>query len=143
MQWEATAFGRPVLAIVLVASLALFPVVLIPSGPSMWLAGMIFGYGLGFVIIMIGTTIGMVLPYMIGLLFRDRIHVRSSIGFKGLSTTEKWNWNMLINLQSWVFNLLVCYECAAMVKKMASESCNDQACWGRELVSSISSGCDF
>lgn len=74
MQWEATAFGRPVLAIVLVASLALFPVFLIPSGPSMWLAGMIFGYGLGFIIIMVGTTIGMVLPYLIGLLFRDRIH---------------------------------------------------------------------
>lgn len=48
LQWEATAFGRPVLALVLVASLALFPVVLIPSGPSMWLAGMIFGYGFGF-----------------------------------------------------------------------------------------------
>lgn len=74
LQWEATAFGRPVLALVLVASLALFPVFLIPSGPSMWLAGMIFGYGLGFVIIMVGTTIGMVLPYMIGLLFRERIH---------------------------------------------------------------------
>ncbi|KAL5556187.1 hypothetical protein UlMin_038423 [Ulmus minor] len=74
MQWEATAFGRPVLALVLVASLALFPVFLIPSGPSMWLAGMIFGYGLGFIIIMVGTTIGMVLPYLIGLLFRDRIH---------------------------------------------------------------------
>ncbi|KAK4270587.1 hypothetical protein QN277_019376 [Acacia crassicarpa] len=74
MEWEATAFGRPVLALVLIASLALFPVLLIPSGPSMWLAGMIFGYGLGFVIIMVGTTIGMVLPYLIGLLFRDRIH---------------------------------------------------------------------
>ncbi|GFY89232.1 SNARE associated Golgi protein family [Actinidia rufa] len=74
LQWEATAFGRPVLAIVLVASLAFFPVFLIPSGPSMWLAGMIFGYGLGFVIIMVGTTIGMTLPYLIGLLFRDQIH---------------------------------------------------------------------
>ncbi|KAG7973514.1 hypothetical protein I3843_06G000100 [Carya illinoinensis] len=73
MQWEATAFGRPVLALVLVASLALFPVFLIPSGPSMWLAGMIFGYGIGFVIIMVGTTIGMILPYLIGLLFQDRI----------------------------------------------------------------------
>ncbi|KAL3651468.1 hypothetical protein CASFOL_004470 [Castilleja foliolosa] len=71
---KTTAFGRPVLALVLVASLALFPVLLIPSGPSMWLAGMIFGYGLGFVIIMVGTTIGMILPYLIGLLFRDRIH---------------------------------------------------------------------
>lgn len=76
MKWEATAFGRPMLALMLVASLALFPVFFIPSGPSMWLAGMIFGYGLGFVIIMVGTTIGMVLPYLIGLLFRDRIHVR-------------------------------------------------------------------
>ncbi|KAK9093557.1 hypothetical protein Syun_028468 [Stephania yunnanensis] len=74
MQWEATAFGRPVLALVLVGSLALFPVLLIPSGPSMWLAGMIFGYGIGFVIIMVGTTIGMILPYWIGSLFRDRIH---------------------------------------------------------------------
>ncbi|KAK8609721.1 hypothetical protein V6N13_093136 [Hibiscus sabdariffa] len=74
MQWEATAFGRPVLAVVLVSSLALFPVFLIPSGPSMWLAGMIFGYGLGFLIIMVGTTIGMVLPYLVGLLFRERIH---------------------------------------------------------------------
>ncbi|XP_019177112.1 PREDICTED: transmembrane protein 64-like [Ipomoea nil] len=74
LRWEATAFGRPVLALILVASLALFPVFLIPSGPSMWLAGMIFGYGLGFIIIMVGTTIGMLLPYMIGLLFRDRIH---------------------------------------------------------------------
>ncbi|KAA8545345.1 hypothetical protein F0562_020129 [Nyssa sinensis] len=74
LQWEATAFGRPVLAIVLVVSLALFPVFLIPSGPSMWLAGMIFGYGLGFIIIMVGTTVGMILPYLIGLHFRDRIH---------------------------------------------------------------------
>nr|CAD1833771.1 unnamed protein product [Ananas comosus var. bracteatus] len=74
MQWEATAFGRPVLALVLIASLALFPVILVPSGPSMWLAGMIFGYGLGFVIIMVGTTIGMILPFWIGSLFRDRIH---------------------------------------------------------------------
>ncbi|PIA27621.1 hypothetical protein AQUCO_07600057v1 [Aquilegia coerulea] len=74
LEWEATAFGRPVLALVLVASLAIFPLLFIPSGPSMWLAGMIFGYGLGFVIIMAGTTIGMILPYLTGLLFRDRIH---------------------------------------------------------------------
>ncbi|KAE8731844.1 MLO4 protein [Hibiscus syriacus] len=74
MQWEATAFGRPVLAVVLVTSLAVFPVFFIPSGPSMWLAGMIFGYDLGFLIIMVGTTIGMVLPYLVGLLFHERIH---------------------------------------------------------------------
>ncbi|VFQ82406.1 unnamed protein product [Cuscuta campestris] len=74
LEWEATSFGRPVLALILVASLAFFPVLLIPSAPSMWLAGMIFGYGLGFVLIMIGTTVGMLLPYLIGLIFRDRIH---------------------------------------------------------------------
>ncbi|KAL6650022.1 hypothetical protein ACP70R_014246 [Stipagrostis hirtigluma subsp. patula] len=74
MQWEASAFGHPVLAIVLVASLALFPIILVPSGPSMWLAGMIFGYGWGFLIIMVGTTIGMVVPYWIGSLFRERLH---------------------------------------------------------------------
>ncbi|KAJ0525078.1 putative SNARE associated golgi family protein [Helianthus annuus] len=74
MKWEAATFGRPVLAVILVVSLAIFPVLFLPSGPSMWLAGMIFGYGFGFVIIMVGTTIGMVLPYVIGLFFRDRIH---------------------------------------------------------------------
>ena len=79
MEWEATAFDRPVLSLVLTASLALFPVFLIPSGPSMWLAGMIFGYGIGFVIIMVGTTIGMILPYLIGLVFRERIHARQMI----------------------------------------------------------------
>ncbi|KAF7086403.1 hypothetical protein CFC21_089691 [Triticum aestivum] len=74
MKWEATAFGRPVLALVLVASLALFPLILVPSGPSMWLAGMIFGYGWGFVIIIVGTTLGMVGAYWIGSLFRERLH---------------------------------------------------------------------
>ncbi|KAK6121249.1 hypothetical protein DH2020_045023 [Rehmannia glutinosa] len=101
LQWEATAFGRPVLALVLVASLALFPVFLIPSGPSMWLAGMIFGYGLGFVIIMAGTTIGMILPYLIGLIFRDRIH------------------------------FMFLFASVAMVEEMASKSCNDKVGWGR------------
>ena len=76
MQWEASAFGRPVLAVVLVASFALFPVILVPSGPSMWLAGMIFGYGWGFlIIIMVGTTNwhgGTVLDW----LFCERLHVK-------------------------------------------------------------------
>ncbi|KAL5196786.1 hypothetical protein ABZP36_000298 [Zizania latifolia] len=75
MQWEARSFGRPVLALVLIASLALFPVVLLPSSPSMWLTGIIFGYGFGFLIIMAGTSIGMSIPYLIGSLFRDCLHV--------------------------------------------------------------------
>ncbi|KAI7981941.1 TVP38/TMEM64 family membrane protein slr0305 [Camellia lanceoleosa] len=74
LQWEATAFGSSSSCYRIVVALAIFPILLIPSGPSMWLAGMIFGYGLGFVIIMVGTTVGMILPYLIGLLFRERIH---------------------------------------------------------------------
>ncbi|XP_054776849.1 uncharacterized protein LOC129285277 [Prosopis cineraria] len=74
MNWQVTAFSSPVLAIELVASLALFPLFLIPSGPSMWLAGMSFDYGIGFVIIMGGTTIGMILTYLTGLLYRELTH---------------------------------------------------------------------
>lgn len=74
MEWEASTFSRPVLALVLVASLALLPLFLIPSGPSMWLAGMIFGYGFGFLIIMAGTSLGVSLPFFLGRwLFRARI----------------------------------------------------------------------
>jgi uncharacterized membrane protein YdjX (TVP38/TMEM64 family) len=75
IQWEAKSFRRPVLAVVIIASLALFPVVFLPSGPAMWLTGIIFGYGLGFLIIMAGITIGMSIPYWIGSLFRHRLNV--------------------------------------------------------------------
>lgn len=74
MIWEASTFKRPVLAFLLIASMAVFPVFFLPSGPSMLLAGLIFGYGRGFLIIMAGTSIGMSLPYFIGSLFRNRIH---------------------------------------------------------------------
>lgn len=77
IEWEAKSFGLPVLAVVIVVSLAVFPVVLLPSGPPMWLTGIVFGYGFGFLIIMVGVTIGMSIPYWIGLLFRDRLNVMS------------------------------------------------------------------
>ncbi|CAN6199946.1 unnamed protein product [Urochloa humidicola] len=75
IQWEAKSFRRPMLAVVIIASLALLPLVFLPSGPPMWLTGIIFGYGLGFLIIMVGITIGMSIPYWIGLLFRDRLNL--------------------------------------------------------------------
>jgi uncharacterized membrane protein YdjX (TVP38/TMEM64 family) len=75
MRWEATSFGRPMLAVVLVVSMSLFPTVFLPSTPSMWLTGIIFGYGLGLLIIMVGTAIGMSIPYLIGSLFLHRFHV--------------------------------------------------------------------
>ncbi|KAK3127810.1 hypothetical protein QOZ80_7AG0578680 [Eleusine coracana subsp. coracana] len=74
IRWEARSFGRPVLALVIIASLAIFPVVFLPSGPPMWLTGIVFGYGLGFVIIMAGISIGMSIPYWIGSLFSERLN---------------------------------------------------------------------
>lgn len=80
MIWESTEFSKPVLAVVLVCSLAIFPMFILPSGPSMWLSGMMFGYGLGFLIIMSGTMIGQTLPYFIGQwLLHDRIQVSTCV----------------------------------------------------------------
>jgi uncharacterized membrane protein YdjX (TVP38/TMEM64 family) len=77
MVWESTKFSKPVLAVILVLSLAIFPVFVFPSGPSMWLSGMMFGYGFGFLIIMGGTTVGQTLPYFIGRqLLHNRIQVK-------------------------------------------------------------------
>ncbi|MFS7898050.1 hypothetical protein Hanom_Chr00s015717g01755071 [Helianthus anomalus] len=47
----------------------------IPSTPSMWVAGMSFGYGFGFFLIIGGVTIGASLPYFIGSLFYHTIQV--------------------------------------------------------------------
>lgn len=63
------------LALIVFASLALFPILLIPSTPSMWVAGMTFGYGYGFLMIIGGVLIGASIPYFIGSLFYHRIHV--------------------------------------------------------------------
>ncbi|MCO5577769.1 hypothetical protein L7F22_031602 [Adiantum nelumboides] len=74
MEWEASTFSRPVLALILITSLAVLPIFLFPSGPSMWLAGMTFGYGLGFLIIMAGMFVGVSLPFFIARwLFQARI----------------------------------------------------------------------
>ncbi|XP_008780018.1 uncharacterized protein LOC103699788 [Phoenix dactylifera] len=74
LDWEMTTFSRPVLGLLLFISIALFPALLLPSAPSMWIAGMTFGYGYGFLLIMAGITIGMSLPFFIGSHFRHRIH---------------------------------------------------------------------
>uniref|UniRef100_A0A1D1Z678 TVP38/TMEM64 family membrane protein slr0305 n=1 Tax=Anthurium amnicola TaxID=1678845 RepID=A0A1D1Z678_9ARAE len=74
LDWERTTFCIPVLGLLLFASIAIFPTFLLPSAPSMWLAGMTFGYGYGFLLIVAGTSLGMSLPYFIGSLFRHRIH---------------------------------------------------------------------
>ncbi|KAK6947669.1 SNARE associated Golgi protein, partial [Dillenia turbinata] len=73
INWELTTFSKPVLALIVFSSLAIFPALLLPSSPSMWVAGMTFGYGLGFLLIMAGVTIGVSLPFFIGSLFRHKI----------------------------------------------------------------------
>ncbi|KAJ0110611.1 hypothetical protein Patl1_00291 [Pistacia atlantica] len=74
IKWEMATFSPPSLATVIVASLAIFPVVLLPSTPSMWMAGMTFGYGIGFLLVIAGITVGVSLPYFIGSLFQSRIN---------------------------------------------------------------------
>ncbi|KAK3224762.1 hypothetical protein Dsin_004624 [Dipteronia sinensis] len=73
INWETKTFSTPVLAVLVFASVALFPTLLLPSSPSMWVAGMTFGYGFGFLLIMPAVTVGISLPYFIGSLFLHRI----------------------------------------------------------------------
>ncbi|XP_021754020.1 uncharacterized protein LOC110719396 [Chenopodium quinoa] len=73
LNWERTSFSTPVLALIIFTSVALFPTILLPSSPSMWVAGMTFGYGFGFLLIMPAVFIGVSLPYLIGSLFYHKI----------------------------------------------------------------------
>ncbi|KAI3682011.1 hypothetical protein L2E82_50322 [Cichorium intybus] len=73
LNWETETFSKPVLAVIIFGSVALFPTLFIPSTPSMWVAGMSFGYGLGFLLIISGVTIGVSLPYFFGSLFYRKI----------------------------------------------------------------------
>ncbi|CAI5978647.1 unnamed protein product [Closterium sp. NIES-64] len=74
LEWEQKNLSPPVLGVAAVASMGLFPVVLFPTGPSMWLIGIVFGYAWGFILIMVGSFIGQSLPYFIGhWLFHARV----------------------------------------------------------------------
>ncbi|GKU95421.1 hypothetical protein SLEP1_g8785 [Rubroshorea leprosula] len=73
INWERRTFSTPVLAVLVFASVALFPTFLLPSSPSMWVAGMTFGYGFGFLLIISAAAVGISLPYLIGSVFLHRI----------------------------------------------------------------------
>lgn len=73
LNWETETFSKPVLAVLIFSSVALFPTIFLPSTPSMWVAGMSFGYGYGFLLIIGGVTIGTSLPYFIGSMFYHKI----------------------------------------------------------------------
>ncbi|XP_042378253.1 uncharacterized protein LOC121971174 [Zingiber officinale] len=74
LNWETRTFSRPILVLLLFASIAMFPTILLPSSPCMWIAGMTFGYGYGFLLIMAGSLIGMSLPFFVGSFFRRDLH---------------------------------------------------------------------
>ncbi|KAJ4872548.1 SNARE associated Golgi protein family [Raphanus sativus] len=69
IKWVGSTFSIPVLGLLLFASVALFPTILLPSSPSMWMAGLTFGYGKGFLLILSAASIGVTLPFLIGHLF--------------------------------------------------------------------------
>lgn len=73
--WEKKTFSTAVLALIIFGSLILFPAILIPSTPSMWVAGMTFGYGYGFLLVMAAIPLGVTIPFFIGSLFYHRIEV--------------------------------------------------------------------
>ncbi|XP_051137783.1 uncharacterized protein LOC127255997 [Andrographis paniculata] len=73
--WERKTFSTAVIGILVFGTLAIFPTILIPSTPSMWVAGMTFGYGYGFLLIIGAVPFGVTLPYFIGLLFYHKIQV--------------------------------------------------------------------
>lgn len=79
LNWETHTFSTPVLAVLVFASVALFPTILLPSSPSMWVAGMTFGYGYGFLLIISAAAIGVSLPYFISYLFYHKIQVRKFV----------------------------------------------------------------
>ncbi|XP_019421877.1 PREDICTED: transmembrane protein 64-like [Lupinus angustifolius] len=69
MKWVRNTFSIPELAILVVASISLFPTLLLPSSPSMWVAGMTFSYGFGFLLITSAVAVGVSLPFFIGSIF--------------------------------------------------------------------------
>lgn len=73
INWETKTFSTPVLTVLVFASVALFPTLLLPSTPSMWVAGMTFGYGFGFLLIISAAAIGVSLPFIIGKIFQHKI----------------------------------------------------------------------
>ena len=73
MNWERDTFTSTQLAVIVFGSIAIFPTILLPSSPSMWVAGMRFGYFYGFLIVMSAASIGVSLPFFIGKMFHHKI----------------------------------------------------------------------
>lgn len=66
INWLTKTFSPSVLAAIVFGALTLFPTLLLPTTPFKWVAGMTFGYGIGFLLISAGYVVGVSLPYLIG-----------------------------------------------------------------------------
>lgn len=139
LEWEMGTFSTPMLGLLLFVSLAIFPALLLPSAPSMWITGMTFGYGYGFLLIMAATSLGMSLPYFIGSLFHHKIHVSTLRWFYLLfhfyQKNESRFWSF-VNMETTFDTFL-----AEVAGQMAQEICYYKTSWWRGLVSSVSSCC--
>lgn len=126
LNWETATFSRPVLAVFVVASLSLFPILLLPSSPSMWVAGMTFGYGYGFLLIFPAIAVGVSLPYFIGSLFYHKIQVGSFL-YTFYSYWKSYSISKCL--------YVVVLHFSGMARKLSKESIHVKICWWRKLVS--------
>lgn len=139
INWETKTFSTPVLAVLVFASVALFPTLLLPSSPSMWVAGMTFGYGYGFLLIISGMAVGVSLPYFIGSLFYHKIQVRMSAVF--IIYCLLLALSLVVSLSTCTFECVCVCECAhnvnstfvdsnvGVVRKVSKESFHSKSSW--------------
>lgn len=121
INWVRSTFSIPVLGLLLFASVALFPSILLPSSPSMWMAGLTFGYGKGFLLILSAASIGVTLPFLIGHLFLHKIQV-SIILYTWIVCTLWFAY--LLSLYRYMINLALSFLvfCAGMVEEIPKKS---------------------
>ncbi|KNA25808.1 hypothetical protein SOVF_003110 [Spinacia oleracea] len=65
VRWLMETCSPLVLAAILFAGIALFPLLLLPTLQFKWIAGMTFGYGIGFLLIISAVAVAASLPYFI------------------------------------------------------------------------------
>lgn len=74
LEWADTTLSKPLLVLVIISSLTILPIFLAPSSPLIWLAGISFGYFWGYVLVIVGMSLGMSITYVIGRrLLHDRV----------------------------------------------------------------------
>ncbi|KAL2892385.1 Transmembrane protein 64 [Bienertia sinuspersici] len=76
IRWLIETFSPPVLACILFAAIALFPLLLLPTVPVKWIVGITFSYEVGFLLVMAGVAVAVSLPYFIAYyLFLDKLEL--------------------------------------------------------------------